>query len=158
MDSSTLIFPSINIPSAGTLSPEERSTISPTTTSSTLISVTLISLFTRHLIFDASSCSLLNALSLPYSETVDIKDAKKIAITIPIVSYQSNDLIKNTTFIASAIRSILIIGSPSDSSNNLKKLLLLLDSILLVPYFFLFISTSFVLSPLIFIVPPTSIY
>lgn len=89
--------------------------ISSTTTSSILISVKLPFLFALHFIFDASSCNLKKAFSLPYSDIVDIKDARKIAITIPIVSYQSNDFIKKTILIASAINSILIIGSPKDS-------------------------------------------
>ena len=38
-----------------------------------------------------------NAFSLPYSEIVEMNDAKKIAITIPIVSYQSKSLNKNIT-------------------------------------------------------------
>ena len=151
--SSTLNLPSISIPSAGILSPADKIIISPTTTSSTFISMVLLSLFTLHLILDDSSCNLLNAFSLPYSDMVDIKDAKKIAITMPIVSYQSNDFIRNTIFIASAISNILIIGSPKDSNNNLKKLLLTLFSNLFVPYLFLLSITSLVLSPL-FIVPP----
>ena len=66
---------------------------------------------------------------------------------MPIVSYQSNDLIKNITFIASAIRRILIIGSPKDSINNFIKLLLLFFPKSFVPYLFLLLSTSLLVNP-----------
>ena len=77
------------IPSAGILSPVCRSTKSFTTTSSIGISVILFSLFTLHFNFDDSSCNLLKASSLPYSDNVEIKEAINIAITIPNVSNQS---------------------------------------------------------------------
>ena len=112
LDSSTLTIPSIITPSAGILSPASNDIISPTTTSSILISTTFPFLKARQFIFDDSSCNFSNAFSLPYSDIVDINDAKKIAITIPIVSYQSNCLIKNTVLIARAINKILMIGSP----------------------------------------------
>ena len=87
----------------------------------------------------------------------DIKEAKNIAINMPRVSYQSKSLNKKTIFIASAIKSIFIIGSPSDSINNDKKLLVLLCLISLEPNFFLFSITSLSVSPLIlylFMIPP----
>ena len=69
------------------------------------------SLMVLHFIFDASSCSFSKAFSLPYSEMVDIKEANAIAITMPIVSYQSKLEKRNTVLIAKAINNILIMGS-----------------------------------------------
>ena len=89
LDSSTVISPSIISPSAGILSPDSNKTISPTTTSSIFTSATFLFLKTLHFILDDSSCNFSNAFSLPYSLTVEIKEAKNIAITIPTVSYQS---------------------------------------------------------------------
>ena len=154
-DSSTVISPSIKYPSAGTLSPVSNITISLTTTS--LIGISLISLFllTRHLILDASICNFLKACSLPYSDIVDIKEAIKIAITIPTVSYQSKSLIKNTILIPKAIIKIRIIGSPNDSNNFFKKLTLSIFSKALLPYVSLLLITSssvkpcFILSPIL---------
>ena len=140
LDSSTPIVPSIKIPSAGI-------TTSPTTTSSNEISVTFPFLLTLHFNFNDSSFSFSKAFSLPYSEILDIKEAKKIAIKIPSVSNQSKSLNKKTTFIASAINNILIIGSPKDSINKDRKLLVLPFLISLVPYFSLLSITSLSLSP-----------
>ena len=53
---------------------------------------------------------------------LETKEAKKIAITIPTVSYQSKSLIKKIVLIPSAISRIFIIGSEKVSINNLKKL------------------------------------
>ena len=89
LDSSTSISPETIIPSAGILSPDWSITMSLTTISSIGISRILFSLYTLHLIFDASSWSLSKADSLPYSEIDEIRDATKIATTIPIVSNQS---------------------------------------------------------------------
>ena len=109
-DSSTSISPSIKIPSAGTLSPEERRTISFFTTSSIGISSILLFLITLTRLFFASCSSLLNACSLPYSDIDEINDAKKIAITIPRVSNQSKSWKRKTTLIANAINNIFIIN------------------------------------------------
>ena len=51
------------------------------------------------LIFDDSSWSLSKADSLPYSEIDEIRDATKIATTMPIVSNQSKSWNKNIVLI-----------------------------------------------------------
>lgn len=84
------MVPLIILPSAGILSPVSSKTISFTTISSIFTSFVLPFLFTFTFILEDSSWSFKKAFSLPYSEIDEIKDAKKIAITIPIVSYQSN--------------------------------------------------------------------
>ena len=66
---------------------------------------------------------------------------------MPNVSYQSKFLNKKTTFIASAINKIFIIGSDNDSINSLKNELLFFFVISLLPYFFLDSTTSFSVSP-----------
>ena len=79
--------------------------------------------------------------------TTEINDAKKIAITIPSVSYQSKFLNKKTILIESAIKSIFIIGSDNDSNSILKNVLLFFLVISLLPYFFLNSKTSLSFSP-----------
>ena len=93
--------------------------------------------------------NLLNALFEPYSLIVLIKVAKNIAINIPSVSNQLSSANKNTNLIASTIKSILIIGSPKDSNNNLKNVFLFLTTTSLLPYFSLLLTTSSLLSPVI---------
>lgn len=146
-DSSTVTLPLITTPSAGTLSPEVKKITSPTTISSIFNSIFLEFLFTLHFILEASSWSLWNAFSLPYSEIVEIKDAKKIANTIPMVSYILDSLNKNKTLIASAINNIFIIGSFNDSIKRVKKEFFFLFVNKLLPYFFLDSITSLSFKP-----------
>ena len=94
-----------------------------------------------------SSNNLSNALLEPYSLIEEINDAKKIAITIPSVSYQSKFLNKKTILIESAIKSIFIIGSDNYSNSILKNVLLFFLVISLLPYFFLNSKTSLSFSP-----------
>ena len=110
----------------------------------------LLFLFTLHFIFDDSSCNLSKAASLPYSEIVEINDATKMAITIPIVSNQSKSLNRKIVLIARAINNIFIIGSPNVSIKSFIKLFFSFELIWLVPYFFLLSITSFVVRPFIF--------
>ena len=111
--------------------------MSPTTISSMSISIILLFLITLLFIFDASSSNFSNAFSLPYSDMVDMNDARKIAITIPTVSYQLKSLNRNNVFIANAIKSIFIIGSPSVTNSIFKKLSFSFLLKILLPYFFL---------------------
>lgn len=98
-------------------SPACKSTISPTTISP-IGSETIIPLRrTRHWIFPASSCSLAKADSLPYSDSVDTKVARKIAIAMPSDSNQSKWRNRKITFTASAASSTLMIGSPKLDKN-----------------------------------------
>ena len=77
----------------------------------------------------------------------EIKDATKIAMTMPIVSNQSKSWNKKIVFMAKAISKILIIGSARVSMNSLKKLFFFLLEIAFVPYFFLLAATSSLFSP-----------
>ena len=147
IDSSTFIFPLTNIPSAGILSPSFNITKSFTTISSIGILVIWLFLFTFTFILDVSSVNLLNAFTEPYSLIDDINDATIIAITIPIVSYQSKSLIKNMIFIPNAINNILIIGSENVSNNSFINVSCFFFVNVFVPYFFLFIITSSLVSP-----------
>ena len=147
-DSSTDKLPLISTPSAGILSPLFKITISPTTTSPVVISTTLPFLITFTLPFNASLCKRLKACSEPYSEIVEINDAKNMAISIPIVSNQSKCLNKTMTLIAKAISKILMIGSAKDSSNKCQKVFFLTSVISFVPYSVLLLITSLSLSPI----------
>ena len=135
------------MPSAGILSPADNKTISPTTTSSTFISSTFPFLFTLHFILAASFCNLTKDFSLPYSEIVDIKEATKIAITIPTVSYQSKSCIRKRILMPKAINKIRIIGSPKLSKNLLKKVVPFASVISFVPFSLRLFSTSSSVSP-----------
>ena len=79
----------------------------------------------------------------------EINEAIKIAITIPRVSNQSKSWNKNNVFMANAINKIFIMGSPRDSKKSFEKLFFFLPIISFVPYFFLFLITSFLLRPFI---------
>ena len=117
--------------------------------SSIYISFNLPDLYTLDFILDDSSCNLLKAASLPYSDIDEIKEARNTATRIPIVSYISKSLNKKRILIANAIKSILIIGSANDSKNNLKKLFFFNLVILFDPYFFLCFVTSSLVKPFI---------
>lgn len=106
------ILPLIIFPSAETASHVSKYTMSPTTASPISTSFIFAFLKTFVLILDASSCNSSKDFSLPYSDKVDMKDAKKIAITIPMVSYQSKSWNKNKVLTVKAINSILMIESP----------------------------------------------
>ena len=116
------------------------------------ISTTCPFLLTLTFILDDSSVNLLNALIEPYSLILDIKEATSIANTIPTVSYQSKSLIKNIVLIPKAISSIFIIGSENVSNNNFKKVSCFFLLKVLLPYFFLFIITSSLVNPLLFMI------
>lgn len=111
------------MPSAGIFSPYSKRIISPTTISSIGILIIPSNLLTLALVLEASCCNLSKAFSLPYSDKVEINEARKIAIAIPTVSYQSKSFIKNIVFIPRAINRIRIIGSPKLLSNCLKRYL-----------------------------------
>ena len=123
--------------------------MSPTTTSSIWISVNLPSRFTLTFMLSFSSCNFLKASSLPYSLILEINDDKNIAINIPNVSNQSKSRKRKTTLIIKAIKRILMIGSPKDSIKRRKKPFFFISVKLLLPYFFLDNSTSFLLRPFI---------
>ena len=78
----------------------------------------------------------------------EINEAKNIAINIPIVSYQSKLRNKTITLIAKAIKSIFMIGSPNDSSNNFKNVFFFTFVISFVPNSILLFSTSLSLNPI----------
>lgn len=86
------------MPSAGIFSPYSKRIISPTTISSIGILIIPSNLLTLALVLEASCCNLSKAFSLPYSDKVEINEARKIAITIPTVSYQSKSFIKKYSF------------------------------------------------------------
>ena len=100
------------MPSAGTRSPAWSSTMSPTTTSATGSACSPSRRRTRQVSLAASSCSLLNADSLPYSDSVDTKVAKKMAMAMPADSYQSKWWNKKIRLTARATSSTLMMGSP----------------------------------------------
>ena len=122
--------------------------ISPITTSSMGIWVIFPLRRARHFILEDSSCNLANASSLPYSEIVEINEAKNIAITMPTVSYQSKFWIKKIVLIASAIKRIFMIGSPSVCNKSLKKLSRFFEVIWLLPYLLRFYTTCLSVNPI----------
>ena len=148
-DSLTRIFPLIIFPSAGTASPVSKYTISPTTISPISISFICPFLKTFVLILEASSWSSSKAFSLPYSDTVDINEARKIAMTIPMVSYQSKSWNKNKVLTAKAINNIFIIGSPRVAISLWMKLSFWLALISLLPWVLRLLTTSSFVSPFI---------
>ena len=83
----------------------------------------------------------------------DIKDAKKIAIKMPITSKISEELIRKITLRARAISKILIIGSPKDSSKIERKVFFFFLVISFVPNLRRDSSTSLSFNPR-FIFPP----
>ena len=82
-----------------------------------------------------------------YVYEVDISVDKKIAISIPKVSYQLKSLNINITFIIKAINIIFIIGSLNDSTTKLKMFFLFFASSIFSPYFLLLFSTSLSFNP-----------
>ena len=116
-DWSTRSSPEIRMPSAGTRSPACNSTRSPTTISDIRTESTPSRRLTRHWILAASSCNFRKADSLPYSDRVETKVARKIASAIPTVSNQFWLRRRKSRFTASAARRILMIGSPKLSRN-----------------------------------------
>jgi len=142
-------LPSITTPSAGTFSPACRKTMSPTTISPMGIFIMEPFLLTRHIVFEDSSCNCSKANSLPYSDKVETKVAKKIAIAIPTDSYQLKLRNMKIRLIQSAASNILIIGSPKFEINCLKKLFFFTASNVLSPYLSLDSSTSCVFRPCI---------
>ena len=151
----TEILPDIIFPSAGISSPADSFIISPTTTSSMVISFNSWLRRTLVLIFEASAWSCSKAFSLPYSDRVEINEARNMAITMPIVSYQSKFWNRNKVLMARAIKSILIIGSPKVAINLRIKLSFLAILIVLSPYFWRLFWTSSSVYP-VFIM--TSLY
>ena len=77
---------------------------------------------TRQVMLDASACSFSKADSLPYSESVETKVAKKTATAIPAVSNQSALRKRNKMLMARAASRIFMIGSPKLDKNCFPKL------------------------------------
>ena len=65
-----------------------------------------------------------------------MNEAKKMAITIPIVSYQSKFWKRNNVLTTKAIIKILIMGSPNVAISLWKNVSFLEATISLLPYFF----------------------
>ncbi len=86
---STLKEPSRRMPSAGILSPDCKSTLSPTTTSSTQITVTAPFRYTLHLSFSVLSLSSLYFVSLATPVLADTTATISTAIIVPNGSYIS---------------------------------------------------------------------
>ena len=102
-----------------------------------------------------SSSSLRNAASLPRSERVEIRVARKTDIPIPTVSTISPPRKTKKRFIIRAPRSILMTGSPRFSKKVLRNPLLFFFSSIFEPFFFLDASASAELRPsLLFSVEP----
>ena len=113
----------MRIPSAGTRSPAWSSTRSPTTRSATGASSTPSCRRTRQDTFSASSWRRRKAVSLPYSDSVDTKVARKMAKAMPATSNQLKLRNKKMTLMARTMSRILMMGSPKLARNCLAKLL-----------------------------------
>ena len=116
-DWSTLSLPEMRMPSAGMRSPACKSTRSPRTSSPTGNSKIPLERLTRQRMLSASSCSLRKADSLPYSERVEIKVARKTAMAMPAVSNQLKFRNMKTMLMASTMSRIFMTGSPKLAAN-----------------------------------------
>ena len=92
-------------------SPASSSTTSPSTRSSAEISRSRPSLRTRQVVLAASCRSRSKALSLLYSDKVEISEAARMAKAMPAVSNQPSPRNKNRRLTAKAANRILIMGS-----------------------------------------------
>ena len=98
-------------PSAGMPSPASKQTMSPSTSSSVGISRSIPSRRTRQVARAASCCIRTKALSLLYSDRVEIREAVRMARAMPAVSNQPSPRNRNSRLTHRAASRILMMGS-----------------------------------------------